>query len=195
MWRGVTVLTKPASRPVTTATAKAWSRIEHAYDDTIIETMIDAAVAAIDGPSGVGVAMMQQTWRKTLDAFPTEILLPGWPIKSVSTITYIDPDGAEQTINGSTGALVDLGSEPVRVRPLYGQSWPATRAQIGAVKVDYLVGEASSADIDRALISAVLMLTAYRYERREAVAAETLGEIPLGVSDILNQYRRSYVAA
>lgn len=191
MWSGVTVVTRPTSLPVTLATAKKWLRIDHADDDTIINHALASAVASIDGPNGIGIAMMSQTWRRSMSDFCDRIWLPGWPVKSVSSITYLDADGVRQTVD-SDDYVVDIDGSIASAFPAWGLSWPAARSRVGSIEVTYLVGEAAAADIRPNLISAVLMLTSHRYEYREAAVAGGLVEIPLGVRSILDEYRRSH---
>lgn len=191
MWDSVTVVTKPSSLPVTLSTAKKWLRVDHADDDTIIDHAIKSAVASIDGPQGIGLALMSQTWRRSMPAFCDRIRLPGWPVKSVSAITYLDTAGVRQTVD-SGDYVVDIDNDAAVVFPAWGLSWPVARSQIGSVRVDYLVGEVAAADVRPNLISAVLMLASHRYEHREAVGSEAMVEIPLGVRSILDEFRRSY---
>jgi uncharacterized phiE125 gp8 family phage protein len=193
MWRGITIKVRPSAKPVTIARVKEWLRVDHSSDDDLIQEMIDGAIARIDGPSGIGLALMTQTWQKTFDCFPAVIRLPGWPIKSVSSITYLDQAGALQTLSPSLYS-VDLENEPVRIIPALNGTWPMTQAVMGSVKVAFVLGEDDPINIPADLKTAIYMLTAYRYEHREA-AGDAVSELPLGVSHILANYNRCAVAA
>ncbi len=193
MWDGVTVVTGPASPPLTTAEAKSRLRVDVTDDDTLIDALVNSAVAAIDGPNGIGYALITQTWRKAFDAFPSVIELPGAPIKSVTSVKYVDGDGATQTLDA--GAYrVDLNSDPVRITPVYGTTWPTTRGVTSAVWVDYVLGEASSTAIAADLVSAVALLTGHWYENREAVSEGDMREVPMAFNSIVARYRRHQVA-
>ena len=206
MWDRVTIQTKAASAPITTADMKARLSIQTADFDSLIDDFVLGAVARVDGPSGIGVAMMQQTWRKTFDGFPAMFNphgrpinsamfnLPGWPIKSVTSIKYRDASGVEQTV-AAGDYRVDMASEPVRVALKAGKSWPATDTEIASVWVDYVVGEVSADDISKDLIDAVALLVAHRFEHREAVAESTMAEVPLGFQHITQEHNRLRVAA
>ncbi|WEX07375.1 head-tail connector protein [Chelativorans sp. AA-79] len=194
MWHGVTVVEKPTGELIPLAMLKQRLRIDVPDDDQLLPELLKGAVARIDGPNGIGVAMMQQTWRKTMDCFPCKILLPGAPITQVISIKYIDDSGAEQTLPPSAyRANVDV--EPAVVEPAFGGSWPSVRNITGALKVDYQLGVTDAADVPADLIDAVCLLVAHRYENREAVADGGLAELPLGVTAILNEHSRSHVAA
>ena len=195
MWSGVTVVTKPGSDPISTTDMKSRLRVDYADDDTLIGSLISGAVAMIDGPEGIGVGMMEQTWRKTMDCFPSLIMLPGWPIKSVTSVKYLDVDGVEQTVSASDYRVV-VAVEPVRLVPAYGKSWPPARNVIGAVWVDYVVGESSAGDVPADLIDAISLIVGHRYENREAVMVGAQPfEVPLGLDGLLSRYRRGQVAA
>jgi uncharacterized phiE125 gp8 family phage protein len=194
MWHGVSVVTKPSGELITLAKLKARLRIDFDDDDALLQDLLNGAVAAVDGPAGIGYALMQQTWRKSMDCFPCTIVLPGAPVKSVAAITYVDTAGVTQTLDPAEYS-VDVDAEPARVTPAYGKAWPGTRDVMGAVKVNYVLGEADAADVLPELVDAVCMLVGHRYERREAVAAGTMEELPLGVRWILDKHRRGFVAA
>lgn len=192
MWNAVKVATPAASLPVSVSDAKAWLRVDTATEDSVIEAMVRAAIARIDGPSGIGWAMMAQTWALSLDEFPDTILLPGAPVKSVTSISYVDTAGAAQTLDEST-YRVDISMDQARITPAYGQAWPAIRQITGAVTVTYVVGEASAANVPADLKAAVNLLTAHLYENREASTVQSLTVLPLGVEYMIRDYRRLMV--
>lgn len=194
MWSGVSVSAKPSGELITVAKLKSRLRIDVADDDDLLSDLLEGAIARIDGPNGIGVAMIKQTWRKSMDCFPCTILLPGAPVKAIASIKYIDVDGVEQTVVPAD-YRADFDSEPVRVEPSFGKSWPATRDVIGAVKVEYELGEDNAADVHRDLIDAVCLIVGHRYANREAASESQSHAIPLGVEWILDQHRRGVVAA
>lgn len=193
-WRGVSVKTKPTGELITLASLKQRLRIDFDDDDALLGNLLKGAIARVDGPNGIGVALMEQTWRKSLDHFPAAILLPGAPIKNVTSISYIDSDGAAQTMDAAD-YRVDILAEPVRIEPAFGKSWPAARHVVGAVTVEYLLGETDVANVPEDLIDAVCLLVGHRYEHREAVAMGDMASIPLGFETIVNEHRRGSVAA
>jgi uncharacterized phiE125 gp8 family phage protein len=190
MWRGVVVAQRPSALPISLEKIKARLAIDHNDHDDMIGDLIKGAVALIDGPSGIGIALMRQSWRKSMDYLGNCITLPGWPIKAISSVTYLDENGTQQTLSPLL-YQVDLDQEPVRILPAWNASWPNSRKIQGSVKVTYALGEESPTDIPADLIDAVAMLVAYRYERREA-AGDAATEIPFGVSSILTEHRRAY---
>lgn len=194
MWTGVQVITKPADLPVSLADTKGRLEVDSSDWDAKITSMIKGAVARIDGPSGIGYALMVQTWRKTFDCFPAMIKLPGAPIKSVTSIKYLDAAGVEQTLDAAD-YRADFSGEPARIVPAIGKAWPATSPTIGAVWVDYVLGEADADDVLADLIDAVYLTVGHRFENRTAVVMGQSSELPLGVRSILVEHNRVAVTA
>lgn len=194
MWGGVTVVQKPEQKPVSIPQLKQWLWIEHADDDALLGPMLDGAIAKIDGPSGIGYAMMRQTWRKSMDAFPPCILLPGAPVKGIATVRYLDSAGVEQSLP-DTAYRLDEDAEPARLVPAPGMTWPATLRTIGAVKVDYLLGEEAAADVQPDLIDAICLIVGHRYKHREAASDQKAETLPFGVDWILAAHSRGGIAA
>jgi uncharacterized phiE125 gp8 family phage protein len=133
------LITPPASSPITLAEAKAHLNVDYTDDDVLIQTMIDAATAHVDGPVGfLGRAIIDQTWELTLDEFPTaEIVIPMPPLIEVVSVKYDDSSGTEQTIS-ALDYVVDNASEPARV--WYATTWPTTFTGINAVRVRFRAG-------------------------------------------------------
>lgn len=195
IWAGVTVVQKPADELVSLVRVKSHLRVDFDTDDALIAGLLKAAIARIDGPDGIGFAMLEQTWRRSMDCFPWCIHLRGAPIKAVTSIKYQDPDGVQQTL-APADYIVDLDSEPVRIEPAFGRSWPGARHVIGAVKVDYQLGVESADDVPSDLIAAILLMVGHWYENREAsVIATNAVKLPMGVDWLLAPYSRAHVTA
>ena len=194
MWDRVTVNTAPADVAVTVDEAKAWLNVTFTDDDALITSLIAAATAKLDGPRGIGVACFTQTWDLSLDAFPSgTIYLPGWPVKSVVSVAYVDTDGATQTINSANYTL-DIKGDQARLSPAYGVSWPSTRRQDGAVTISYVVGEVQD-DIHPLLKLAIRLMVSHWYEHREEGLEVALHQIPMGAEQIMRDFMRGSIAA
>lgn len=175
----LTVVTPPASEPVLLADAKDHLRVDDVNSDAQIATLIQVAREEVE--SFLGRALMPQTLRLNLDCFPgllwgtrmrmvgacQQIELPMPPLASVSSITYVDTDGATQTLDPSL-YIVDANSEPARIRPSYGNEWPATREQINAVAITYTAGYANATAVPAAIKQAILLIIGENFINREA---------------------------
>jgi uncharacterized phiE125 gp8 family phage protein len=160
-------------------------------DDTLIQAYVKAAVDELDGADGwLGRALCTQQWRLTLDAFPAgQICLPLPPLQTVDAIAYVDGDGAAQTLSPSAYRLLDW-SDPARVEPIYGASWPATRGQAGAVSITFTCGFGDAADVPELIRNYIRLRVGQYYENRELVAiGVTIAEIPF-LRDSLENFRR-----
>lgn len=178
--------TEPSELPVTVAEAKAQTRIDTGAEDALVERLLGAATDYIEGPYGIGVCMMEQTWELKLDYFPDCIKIPLYPVLSVEKIEYEDPDGATQTVD-TDAYRVDTHNNPARITVNSDYSWPTPLHAANAVTVTFKAGYSSTPE---SLRHAILLMASHWYENREAV---TLGgtpqTMPMAVESILNRYR------
>lgn len=192
---GLRLVTGPATEPVTTLEAKEQLTIAATVTahDALIGRLISAARAWTEKEAQV--AWIDQTWRLTLDAFPAygEILIPRPPLSSVTSIAYVDSDGATQTL--STDVYdVDTESMPGIVYRAYNQSWPTTRTQRNAVTITYVAGYGDeNAEIPEDARHAILMTVAHLFENREASTEKALKDVPMGVRSLLDGFRHGVV--
>ena len=189
-WQQLTRTVAPAVPAVTLAGAKAHLRVEFSEDDSLIAGLVEAATAMVEGPGGIGVALVTQTWRLDLDGYlPLPLELPLGPVQAVTGITYVDQDGQEQTLDP---ALYDAftGSRPARIDKAFGAALPAVRRQLSAVKVTFTVGYGdTAASVPADLRAAMLLIVGHLYHKREAVDRSGLAELPMGVAAILERHR------
>lgn len=133
-------------------------------------------------------SLITQTWRLTLDAFPCEIILPRPPVQSVNSITYVDDDGATQTLSSSL-YQVCLESSPARIVPAYNEVWPTVRNIPEAVQVTYVAGYgAASTNVPEQFKQVILLLVGHWFEHREAIVSGTsAAEVPLGAIHLMDR--------
>jgi uncharacterized phiE125 gp8 family phage protein len=199
----------PAADIMTLAEARAQIRLDATGspashpDDTLVQGLIAAVTDYLDGYDGIlGRALITQTWVMKLDRFPASgcaARLPLAPLQSIDSITYVDADGATQTLASSvyqvTGAGAGGGGH---FRLAYNQSWPSVRDQAEAVSVTFTCGYGDAAtDVPAILRHAAKMLIAHFYENREEVIAGnglTVNELPMGARSIISMMRLRPVA-
>lgn len=183
-WLRMVRTVAPTGPVITLEEAKRHCRVDHSDEDEDIVELVEVATAAIEGPNGVGIALMPQTWRLSLDYFPCEITIPLGPVTSVSSITYTDSNGSPATV---TGFRKDLDASPLKIWPARDAAWPAITCEPGAVKVTFVCGFAS---VPSDLKAALKLLVGHFYEHREAVTTDLQAiDLPMGVDAILNRYR------
>src|SRR5690554_6904374 len=118
-------VTQPAEEPVTLVEAKTHLRVDATDEDALISSLIASAREHVEAFQLR--ALVTQTWRLSLDRFPRGrvIRLPRPPLQSVTSITYTDPGGAQQTLS-NTLYDVDTDSEPGRIVLKDDADWPDT---------------------------------------------------------------------
>lgn len=194
MWRGVRVTTAPAGDVLDLADVKARLRVDGADEDADIRAMVAQAAAMIEGPDGLGVALLAQTWTRSWDRFEPALLLPGWPVTGVTEVRYVDGAGATQVMD-TADYRYDLTQEPAVVTPKINGGWPSPARVPGAVQVDYTLGVATNTEIAEPLRLLVMLLAGQFFQSREAsVAGGPVSEVPLAARHIMDSYRRGYVA-
>jgi len=167
----LSLFSAPTGDVVTTAEAKAFLRYTESDRDTEIDGFLSAAVGRWDGPNGVlGRALLTQTWDMKLDAFPDDgepIQIPLPPLQSITSITYVDGEGATQTFDSANYA-VDVASQPGVISLAYGASWPVTRDQRNAVTIRFVAGYGAAAAVPAPIKDGIKMqVDAKFYQRGE----------------------------
>jgi uncharacterized phiE125 gp8 family phage protein len=163
----------PAALAVSVSLAKQQCRVTHDHEDEFLEHLVNVATDKV--LSMTRYACIAQTWQLTLDRFPgiDQITLPFAPLASVTSIKYDDEDGAEQT-HAASNYSVETGLWPGRVRLKSTKEWPGLNSDINAVRVLYVVGHASAADVPNELKQAILMAVGHFYRNREDVITGTI---------------------
>ncbi len=177
----------PQAEPVTREEAKAHARIDGASEDARIDALIAAARADVENRTGR--ALMTQSWRIVRDGVPRGgvVRLAPAPVISVDAVTLYGADGTPQVASADEYE-VDLVSAPGRLLLRSGRFWGA-RAMNG-LEIDVTCGYGDAADVPAPLKQAILMLTAYWFEQREAASAGAVaGPVAHGVAALLAAYR------
>ncbi|MCK9541372.1 MAG: head-tail connector protein [Novosphingobium sp.] len=190
----LTLDTAPATDPVTLAEVKAHIRVDHTDEDAAIADMILAATQRLDGRDGLlGLCLITQRWTLTLDAFASEIAIPLPPCQSIDAISYVDTDGVTRTLDAGAYQAFGLGSaDGAKVRPAYGQRWPAIRNQPDAVAITFTAGFGDDPDdVPEPIRTAIKMRVGHLYEHRESVTIGSgfITDTPDGAEDFVRGFR------
>jgi uncharacterized phiE125 gp8 family phage protein len=181
------LLAGPAEEPVSLADAKAFLRVDDSAEDGLIATLASAARLHVE--SVTGRAMLFQSWRLVLDAWPVErtIALPVGPVEAVSAVTAFDADDEPHELE-----LTQFSVQAGRLMlPREIDGAPALRERLG-LEIDYVAGhgEAASA-VPADLKHACLVLVGYWFENRDAVIVAGSGAVvPAGFDRLVAPYRR-----
>jgi len=180
------LITPPVLPLLTLAEVKAQCRIDHAEDDTYLESLVLAATSHLDGYTGtLGVALCPQTWAQSFRFWQVEFVLPVWPVKSLTHVKYFDTAGVEQILSpdlyrvfAGDGPHVILNRGPLCSR----QDRP------DAITITWVAGHNI---VPQAIRHAAAMLVAHWYSEREAVnPGSSVSELPFAVNALLAPYRK-----
>ena len=190
---GLGIVTAPSVEPIDIATAKLYLRVETDDDVTLIQAMIQKA--RVDAENKLDRTLINTTWRMTFDEFPcgaNPIHLPRPPLGSSSSnvsITYTNSTGAS-TVWDSSNYSIDYNSEPGRLFPIYGQTWPTARDIPNAVTIQFVAGYGATADTVPAGIRTYMMrLIADEYENREVSSVGMTVNPHSNIEGLLDPYR------
>jgi len=186
------LITAPAEEPVTLAEAKAQCKVEHSDDDALLAIFIQSAREAAEHITGR--AFITQTWELVLDAFPAaEIELQKPYVQSITSVKYLDVNGAEQTISSVNYAL-DADTSPGWVLPAVDYVWPDTQDAANTVRVRFVAGYGAAAAVPARVKRWMLMQIAAAYRNREAFATGiTATDLPNRFVDALLDGERTYL--
>tara|TARA_S200002703_G_scaffold61685_1_gene53591 strand:- start:11860 stop:12450 length:591 start_codon:yes stop_codon:yes gene_type:complete len=180
--------TDAVSEPITLTEAKDQLRETGSTEDTFINTLIKTARQFAEDKTGR--ALITQTWKATLDngSLPTDsiIELPRPPLQSVTAVTYVDSDGATQTLS-TDNYTVDTLSEPGRIM---FEDMPTIKSTINALTVEYVAGYTDTSEVPSGIKQGILILVEHWFDFREAVVAGTItSKIPISADDLLDMNR------
>ena len=178
----------PSVEPVTTTDQKNWMRVDGSTEDTLIGNLSAASRAWFE--MSTGRQCITATWVYKLSTFPVgDLVLPVSPLQSVTSITYVDTDGATQTWSNSE-YTVDTASDIGRVRPNYDIDYPSVRGYIGDVTVTFVAGYGdASSDVPDGALTAIKVLASNWFENRESNAAIKLHEVPMALQTLVWQFK------
>lgn len=199
-------VSQPDSEPVSLIEAKQHLRVDFDDDDSLILGYIAAARQYCERL--MDRAIFQRSMRLTLDTFPLPsfdgtvgtttkdvyldwycreliIRLPKPATISVESITYRDNDGTTKTLDPSY-YVVDVTSEPARIAPAPGHTWPALQNYVpGQVVIDYTAGTYDEDNCPWTIKAAILLVLGHLYANREQTTETALKTLPLGVDELL----------
>lgn len=202
-------LSQPVVEPVSLQQAKAQCRVEYDNDDSLIQGYIIAARQMVE--KMMNRSIFNRKMRLTLDYFPwpgwqtvtgsshdaylgwyfrsLSIRLPKPATFSVDKISYLN-DQLQTIVIDPSNYTVDLISEPARIFPAPGYTWPYQNQYIpGQVMIDFTSGTYGDGvqvnNCPQTIVLAILLLVSHFYNNREASSETVLKTIPLGIAELL----------
>ncbi len=181
----LSIVTPPSALPVNIERETRFARMGgDTYEVDTVAELIETATARLDGPKGfLGRALMRQTWDATLDRFPPcdrIVRLPLPPLRSVTSVTYLDTNAATQTFSADSYRVVgDDQGGIIALKP--SEAWPATMCGPGAITIRFIAGYDT---VPAEIRSEIVAMAAYWFDNRDKV-----GELLDGAAERLLAYR------
>lgn len=156
----LTVITPPGEEALPLAEAKAFLRIGHDGEDTLVADLMAGARARLE--EAAGLALVSRTLRRRFESWPSGLsrsgirLRPG-PAALLVAVRLVDADASEDDVTGQ----FELVGDRLRVR---ATSWCPPVPPGGHVEVDFEAGFGAASDIPADLLQALklILLDAYR---------------------------------
>jgi uncharacterized phiE125 gp8 family phage protein len=150
--------------------ARTHCRIDTNVEDTLLREMITAATEYVE--TRTKMVTVKRTFETRLNRFPSYgrmIDLPAWPLISVESVKYVNPDGVLTTMTVDVDYRVRADIHPGKLECITDtRVWPDTQ-DIGYVLVEYTAGYATVPLVPARAKQAVRMLVGHWYENRESV--------------------------
>ena len=158
-----TLITPPASEPLTLYEIKAHLRLDSGDEDSLLTRLISSARQYVE--NATRRALVTQAWRAFLDRWPTRrrVLLPVAPVQAVTEIRVFDNTGAASIVASSNYKL-DASRTPAALIVQPAMLAPTARAN--GIEIDMNCGYGAPSDVPLPLREAILRLAAFWYEYR-----------------------------
>lgn len=169
------IVTAPAEEPISTAEAKDHLRVDSDKEDFYIASLVASARRWIENTRGM--ALVTQTWDGSLDAFPYggAIVIPKYPLVSVTSVTYHDDDLSTSTVFSSAKYQVDTRKRPPRIFIKNGESWPTDSLRLSSgVVVRFVAGYGADSAVPDDIKHAIKLLVGQLYTFREPDVTGTI---------------------
>lgn len=185
----LSLVTEVTAETVSVDDQKVHLRLDSDADDAYVASCIKAARQWIQGQTKR--VLMQQTWDYSIDfGWPTKYGLHriDYPLNPVAvqaspivdSVTYIDDDGASQTLAASQYTVVARTNNSYLV-PAFDVIWPTVRRVPNAITVRFVAGYST---VPEDLNRAVMILAGHYYETRE-----TGEDAPEAVEALISPFR------
>lgn len=180
----------PAVEPVKLAALKDHLRITHSDDDMYLTDLLAEARIVIE--DATGLAFITQTWKMTLDGWPTGptewwngmrqgaigdlhgsggpqngLELRRFPLQSVTSVTTYDEADASTVVSVADTFHVDTQNYPGKLTLRAGSTWPVAMRESNAIEIVYVAGFGDAAtDVPAPAARSIIVLAGYMYAHR-----------------------------
>lgn len=190
-YRGHQILSHPDVEPISVEELQDHLRLDSVDTSEIALLNLYIAAAREQCEEVTGRALITQTWRLTLDAWPhgrepwwdgvrqvpiselrsssrpSWVIVPRYSLQSVERLAVFDFDGQPEEIDVEQTFIVDTEQEPGRLVLRNTATWPVALQRANAIEIDYKAGYGDTPhDVPAPLRLALLQMAAHLYEYR-----------------------------
>jgi uncharacterized phiE125 gp8 family phage protein len=172
----LTLVTPPATEPLTLAEAKLFLRVDGSTEDSLITSMVSAVRIAAE--QYLSRSLITQSWKLAYDDYLLSVTaLPLGPVQSITSVTLVARDGSTTIVDSNTYYL-----SAKKDRLNFDATPFATR-----VEVVYAAGYGNAANVPEPIKQGMLQHLASLYTNRTASGA--IPEIALSLYTPFKQVR------
>ena len=183
----LTLVTAPTLDPVPLADLKHHLQVLSADEDSYITALGRAATEWCEVYSRQTI--YTTTLRQTFPCWPADGVIELYrpPLASVTSVQYVDGDGATQTL-ATSQYVVDTDSKPGRVLRGYGITWPTIRTQgvAAPVTVVFVAGHTTVDLVPESFKHAIKLIVGHWFENRESTTSKNLKDAPQAAKALLS---------
>lgn len=198
--KSYTLVTAPATEPVSLSDVKTFLRIDGSDDDAIL-TMLIASCRRM-AEEYCQRSFITQTWRLVMDRFsdreiqlmpgfytaPTPFLVDGYqdiqlarvPIQSVTHIKTTNSANVQSTVSSS---IYTLDADNGRILLSEGQSWPTELRDRASVEVQFIAGYGNADSVPEPIKQGIMQHVAASYTDK------VCADIPTGSMALYGPFR------
>lgn len=186
------LITAPAGQVLSTADALAQCRVDTNDEDALFDSYIAAAAGRVEDVTGR--QLLAATWEQVRSGWPAcgWIEVPRPPLRSVTSITYLDTAGVSTTWAASN-YVVDAPGGPTaprgRITLASGATWPTVLDQANAITIRFVAGYGGPGEVPETIKQAMRLMIGAWYEGRENdIVGTIVAEVPLSASRLLRPF-------
>lgn len=182
-------ITDAQEEPLELAEAKAHLNFdlnEHDQDGQV-DRWIKAARQRLE--KDTGLALLEQTWRATVEQFPSyrqSLYLPVYPVQSISSFVYVDRDGAEtDLLTSPDNFILSASGRPAQLGIIETATWPIDSRKFHPGTLEFVAGWPTPNDVPADLVMAILKLVGDFAGFRESKLIGQLGNAPQTYEELI----------
>lgn len=174
---------------LTIETIRAQCRIDDTAEDALLLLRAQAVETMAEQETGRTITKRTRTLRRASwgeCGLTNALRLPGVPVESVTSVTYLDANGVRQTVDPAEYRLSSGELEALLWAP---NGWPAAKCEPGSIVITYEAGYgAAETDIPAGIRTWMLLHIAHFTRNLESATDKPMAPLPFAAS-LLDPFR------